>query len=73
MPKAQCKKALEAVIKSIGHSLRAGKSVVLTGFGTFAVFFAVDGLQNGGNDGFALVNTVTNTVVQLLVSDPAIT
>lgn len=37
MPKAQCKKALEAVVKSIGQSLKGGKSVVLTGFGTFAV------------------------------------
>ncbi|MFN8393523.1 MAG: hypothetical protein U0176_02495 [Bacteroidia bacterium] len=36
------------------------------GYGTFAVFYAVDGLQNGGNDGFALVNTSNNTVVQLL-------
>ncbi len=36
------------------------------GYGTFAVFFPQDGLQNGTSDGFALVNTVTNTVVQLL-------
>lgn len=37
MPKATCKKALEAFIKTIGQSLRSGKSVVLTGFGTFSV------------------------------------
>ncbi len=36
------------------------------GYGTFAVFYAADGLQNGTADGIALVNTVTNTVVQLL-------
>ena len=35
MPKAQCKKALEAIIRSVGQSLKTGKSVVLTGFGTF--------------------------------------
>lgn len=35
MPKAQAKKALEAFIKSVGGSLKSGKSVVLTGFGTF--------------------------------------
>jgi DNA-binding protein HU-beta len=37
MPKASCRKALEAFVKSIGHSLKGGKSVVLTGFGTFTV------------------------------------
>lgn len=37
MPKAACKKALEAFIKSVGASLKTGKSVVLTGFGTFSV------------------------------------
>lgn len=36
------------------------------GYGTFAVFYAADGLQNGTSDGIALVNTSTNTVVQLL-------
>ncbi len=36
LPKAACKKALEAFIKSIGMSLKGGKSVVLTGFGTFS-------------------------------------
>lgn len=35
MPKASCKKALESVIKAVGQSLKSGKSVVLTGFGTF--------------------------------------
>lgn len=37
LPKAACKKALEAFVKSVGQSLKTGKSVVLTGFGTFAV------------------------------------
>jgi DNA-binding protein HU-beta len=37
LPKAQCKKAVEAFIKTIGQTLKGGKSVVLTGFGTFAV------------------------------------
>jgi predicted extracellular nuclease len=32
-----------------------------TGFGTFAVNFPADGLQNGTNDGFALVRTVAGT------------
>ncbi len=36
MPKAACKKALEAFIKSLSQTLKSGKSVVLTGFGTFA-------------------------------------
>lgn len=35
LPKVQAKKALEAFIKSIGASLKGGKSVVLTGFGSF--------------------------------------
>ena len=37
LPKASCKKALEAFIKSVSQSLKQGKSVVLTGFGTFTV------------------------------------
>ena len=37
LPKAACKKALEALIKSVGQSLKGGKSVVLTGFGTFSL------------------------------------
>lgn len=37
LSKADCKKALEAFIKSVGQSLKGGKSVVLTGFGTFSV------------------------------------
>ena len=37
LPKASCKKALECFVKSVGHSLKQGKSVVLTGFGTFSV------------------------------------
>jgi DNA-binding protein HU-beta len=37
MPKASCKKALEAFIKSVGQSLKSGKSVVLTGFGSFSI------------------------------------
>jgi DNA-binding protein HU-beta len=36
LPKASCKKVLEAFMKSVGQSLKAGKSVVLTGFGTFS-------------------------------------
>jgi DNA-binding protein HU-beta len=38
LPKAACKKVLEAFMKSVGQSLKTGKSVVLTGFGTFSVF-----------------------------------
>jgi DNA-binding protein HU-beta len=37
LPKASCKKVLEAFIKSVGHTLKGGKSIVLTGFGTFTV------------------------------------
>jgi DNA-binding protein HU-beta len=37
MPKAICKKALEAFIESVEKSLKGDKSVVLTGFGTFSV------------------------------------
>ena len=37
LPKASCKKVLESFIKSIGGSLKVGKSVVLTGFGTFSM------------------------------------
>lgn len=37
MPKATCKKALESFIKSVGQTLKGGKSVVLTGFGTFGI------------------------------------
>jgi DNA-binding protein HU-beta len=37
LPKASCKRLLEAFVKSIGHALKSGKSVVLTGFGTFTV------------------------------------
>lgn len=37
LPKAACKKALESTMKVIGQSLKGGKSVVLTGFGTFTV------------------------------------
>lgn len=35
--KAACKKCLEAFIDSVGKSLKAGNSVVLTGFGTFTI------------------------------------
>lgn len=34
--KADCKKVLESFIKTVGLSLKSGKSVVLTGFGTFS-------------------------------------
>ena len=37
LPKADCKKALEAFVKTVAQTLKGGKSVVLTGFGTFAV------------------------------------
>jgi DNA-binding protein HU-beta len=37
LPKAACKKAVEAFMRSISHTLKGGKSVVLTGFGTFTV------------------------------------
>ncbi len=37
LPKATCKKILESFIKSVSQSLKGGKSVVLTGFGTFSV------------------------------------
>jgi DNA-binding protein HU-beta len=36
-PKAVCKEMLEAVLSSIGTALKQGKTVVLTGFGTFSV------------------------------------
>ena len=37
LPKATCKKVLESFIKSVGTTLKGGKSVVLTGFGTFSM------------------------------------
>lgn len=37
LSKADCKKALEAAIGAIEKTLKKGKSVVLTGFGTFTV------------------------------------
>ena len=37
MPKAACKKSLESFIKAVGQSLKGGKAVALTGFGTFSV------------------------------------
>ncbi len=37
LPKTTCKDALESFIKSVETSLKKGNSVVLTGFGTFAV------------------------------------
>ena len=37
LPKVACKRALEAFVKSVGVTLKGGKSVVLTGFGTFKV------------------------------------
>ncbi len=37
LPKSACKKALESFIKTVEVSLKKGKSVVLTGFGTFSV------------------------------------
>lgn len=37
MPKTACKGALESFIKAVEGSLKKGKPVVLTGFGTFTV------------------------------------
>lgn len=37
LPKAACKRALEAFVRTIGQTLKTGKSVALTGFGTFSV------------------------------------
>lgn len=37
MTKALCKSALDSFVKAIETSLKKGKSVVLTGFGTFTV------------------------------------
>ena len=37
LPKSTCKECLEAFITSVGSALKTGKSVVLTGFGTFTV------------------------------------
>jgi predicted extracellular nuclease len=46
-----------------------------TGFGTFVVNFAQDGLQNGASDGFALVRTVNSvaTVVEFWSYEGVIT
>jgi DNA-binding protein HU-beta len=37
LPKATCKKAVESFIRTVGQTLKIGKSVVLTGFGSFTV------------------------------------
>ncbi len=37
LPKSTCKECLEAFVTAVGNSLKTGKSVVLTGFGTFSV------------------------------------
>ena len=37
LSKSACKQALEAFTESIGEAMKQGKSVVLTGFGTFTV------------------------------------
>ncbi len=37
LPKTACKNALESFVKAVEGSLKKGKSVVLTGFGTFCV------------------------------------
>jgi len=37
LPKASCKKAVEAFMDVVSKSLKTGKSVSLTGFGTFSV------------------------------------
>ncbi len=38
LPKAACKKMLESFVKAVMQSLKSGKSVGLTDFGTFAIF-----------------------------------
>jgi DNA-binding protein HU-beta len=35
MPKASCKKALEAFVKAVSAALKGSKVVTITGFGTF--------------------------------------
>lgn len=37
LPKSTCKECLEAFIGAVGGSLKQGKPIVLTGFGTFTV------------------------------------
>ncbi len=37
LSKTDCKDCLEALVKTVGSTLKQGKSVVLTGFGTFSV------------------------------------
>ena len=37
LPKAACKKAIESFVKAVVQSLKSGKAVALTGFGTFGV------------------------------------
>ncbi len=37
LPKTACKNVLESFIKTVEQSLKKGKQVVLTGFGTFCV------------------------------------
>jgi len=37
LPKTACKSVLESFVKAVEGSLKKGKSVVLTGFGTFCV------------------------------------
>ncbi|MFH0898150.1 MAG: HU family DNA-binding protein [bacterium] len=36
LPKSACKNALESLIKGVEQTLKKGKSVVITGFGTFS-------------------------------------
>ncbi len=38
LPKTTCKECLEAFVSTVGTALKHNKAVVLTGFGTFAVF-----------------------------------
>jgi DNA-binding protein HU-beta len=37
LPKTACKNAVESFVRAVETSLKKGKSVVLTGFGTFTV------------------------------------
>lgn len=37
LPKSTCKECLEAFITTVSNALKTGKTIVLTGFGSFAV------------------------------------
>ncbi len=56
MSKTACKECLEAFISAVGSALKQGKSVVLTGFGTFSV------MRRKSRVG---INPATNTKMQI--------